>query len=258
MKYSHIYLLLLTLTISCQDGMDTNPGDIEGIARLQKIFENNYNYDQIQVRLENGSDTYTALTDSSGAYSITDVETGTYRITFSKEGFNDHVIKSFLFYPAGIPVQIEQYIRLYEIPLVEISNDSLVMDQYSNFYELHVKGNLVELKGGHSYIRFRAFFSTDPDVDYRNFQYSKIFANIGRMSDNGLDISIYLNDMDYQFEPGSEVYVKCYPTSGIDVSYNTPVGYLHAEGYFVYTPMNQNVSTATHKFEWPMDMQTNN
>lgn len=256
MKRTIPYLLLLILAISCQEGMDTNPGDLEGYARINLIYDYPESYDSIQVLLENNLNTYSTLTDSSGAYVLQDVETGTYRITFSKEGFNDHVIKSFLFYPAGIPVIVDRQIQLYEIPLVEISNDSVFLEEWggASIYTLILNATMVELKEGHRYINFRAFFSTDPNVDFKNHMFTQSF-NLASHYNNEMSISISLNVLDYQFDPGEEVYVKFYPTSASSGEYSTSAGYLHEEGYFVYTSMNQNVSTAIHKFVWPEDMQ---
>lgn len=200
------FAVILFISVSCKKEDVYTPnlkGSIIGTAFLFDEFGKLLN-DHSGIRiLITGYKNFHGKTDFYGRFEIKDVPTGTYTVTFEKEGYGP-LIKSGIKHLGGTPtclINSSYHVRkaFYLIPKspvkfkqIRVSNDtirsSMVVPEHSNLHFSHV----------------RLYQSLTPGVDIHNSKLVQLASGTYYKKDE-ITIKWYNT---YGFEPGTVIYCK--------------------------------------------------
>ena len=217
MKYSiknlTITLVMLTLSPSCTKEIDFNllKGNLKGV-----VYSNGgYSDIPVQVMIEGHNFSKTTTSDNFGKYSFTGVNTGTYNLKFTKEGFGTHYLYGFPFIGGDSVTETVPSVELAHLPDASVSELTLNMtintlhNEYFTLVQKQINWSAV-IKGSAPYLM--AYLSSDANVSYNNYK-QYYFA------EQGFNI-INLSDFDtLQYEKNSTIYVILYPYEMLGSSY---------------------------------------
>lgn len=217
MKYSFVNLavivVLLTIATSCTKETDYNllKGSLNGVV----YSSGEYSDIPVQVMLEGHKYSKTATSDYNGKYSFTGINTGTYNLKFSKEGFGTYYLYGFPFIGGDSVTETVPSVNLAHLPDASISELTLNMTietirtEYFTIINKNINWTGV-IKG--SAPNLMAYLSSDPNVSYNNYKQHYF-------TQQGFNI-IKLSDFDtLQYKKNAKIYMILYPYEMLGSSY---------------------------------------
>lgn len=229
----HIFLILVvSLLVSACEKDDKNElltGKIIGYVELHDRYGYDYNKDTISnhngilVHFKSGNSNFKAYTDSSGRFEINNLETGTYTIQFSKDDYFDHKITGYqfvggneetllndlIFYRGEEVVSPYGLMKKYTFKIEDLQMDTINGD--SLYYSSPKCKLIVDDENIKNKMHFcRYYVSDDPNVSYKNYQYTGFIYFYDANNEGYNSFSWGLPNCYYQF--GTQLYIKCYPS----------------------------------------------
>ncbi|MCT4615435.1 MAG: carboxypeptidase-like regulatory domain-containing protein [Marinifilaceae bacterium] len=208
-----ILISIVLLCLSCDNEVHftTNCGTVMGRVILH---ENNQHekekHNDILVHIEGINPEQKAYTDESGLFQFDDVPTGTYNLSFIKEGFYEHKIISYQFI-GGDSVNIIKPTLMYEKSSIKVQN--LRVDGVEEFNDhttlFTIRADLADKRTNDSNF-FRYFVSADSNLSSANYEHTSYVIN---SSDLELDFKLALDSNLVKSKTGW--YFIIYPSSNI-------------------------------------------
>lgn len=227
-------------------------GELMGRAYLQELAS--YSGDQsVKVSLTNNQGVNrNVYTDSINVFRFTDLETGIYDLTFTKDSFAAYKINGYRFIGGEIPEYIyaEGFfngVGLRELPYIDISDFSYDTIDVAFIPTIYLKANINISKGSAG---FRLFLNNSDQVAFNNY--------ISTLGEEGF-YSHLLDDTTLQiilpavnvkgFKQGETVYIRMYPSA---FNYNVEsYTYIDKETGLDIYPINIENESEVVKFTYP-------
>lgn len=221
-------LAYLTFLLTSLLGCETNTelfeltGDLKGKVRVndQRGLSLPAESAGVEVLVEDLDESFTAITDENGEYLISGISTGTYKVSFSKEGFGYHEIK-YLRFIGGEVAQTANVWLLQESTLkVENINWRFVDPTWLSITGDFVNTATTDFDSETIPKYVFAFISKDSQVsstNYDQFQ-SAGFNNWDQQSVTEFELSIPIGS-DY-FVSGEEYYISLYASHSYSSFYD--------------------------------------
>jgi hypothetical protein len=196
---------------------DTNAlrlkGTLHGNARLYDF--GGYALDNSGITVQFEKTGYSTITEASGNWSMKGLPTGTYNITFSKEGYDSYRVYGFQFVGGGDVYGPNQ-------PLLPLLPTVSILDfKVSNIDRSNVDNLMYSLGGRLSSatkgIGVRIFLGHDSTVSSDPLTYSFTFTMIIDALTGEFDQRAYFATSSltsYGFKRGDRVYMVAYPVAG--------------------------------------------
>ncbi len=208
-----ICLLLAVVFVSLFNGCEgpAGPnlkGDIIGYAVL---IDNNDNYlkDNSEIIVSIDGTFISTITSSDGRFVLSNVNTGTYSISFSKAGYGTMKIVSYPFVGGGQAYL--DHVYLCQIPTYTVTDLSAAISSSG----ITVSG---KINGASSiYRRAALFFSTSTNVSSNPQNYSSYFPIYMYNSDSAFTQNLYNIFTSNNFHSGQTIYLIAY--AGPDIQY---------------------------------------
>jgi hypothetical protein len=186
------------MTIGCQEEIVTPiRGDIIGFIKLLDEKGNEI-VDRSNVRVTLGANHY-VLTDANGKFKYQGLESGTYHVSFEKEGFGTYKRFNFVFVGGNRPA-VFYNIHLVKLPSLEVM--TFEVKALGNF-QVEVSGTMTPTDN----YSFTYFFSKDPMVSNIHYESSygySVCCSPMTAFDNYLSVS------STNFSVGQKIYVSSY------------------------------------------------
>jgi hypothetical protein len=233
MKFS---ILNLSGTLICifLFGLSSCQKDEEAVKPVEKYYSDfkgfAYGYlsnlDYVSVTIENGSMVKKTQTNESGQFVFDSLETGTYNLTFEKEGFGTNKVFGVRHYGFESDTLIKVYAPLYRKAQSTVDKIGIAFhEKYETFY------NLLSLELAISNIvphedNVIAFVSRRSDVskDLYDFYLIKEYTSFwtgGSNQDTYKGIRVPYNEIVKKgYKNGDTVYFKFYTVHRQDMGYN--------------------------------------
>ncbi|MCF8335427.1 MAG: carboxypeptidase-like regulatory domain-containing protein [Bacteroidales bacterium] len=196
-------------------------------------------HSEVKVTATGVDKEYSTLSDSKGRFELTDLPTGTYELSFEKEGFG--VLKQFgVQHLGGKPTILNHFSQdsrdndayfIYEMPTTEVTNLTIENDTlYGDF-------SFTEQEPPQA-IQLRLYFSTEEDFNIQSAQYvqnRKLFKNDTR----------YLRKMDFEnydtpFQQGEKVFFRARIFTQVDMYRLPQYGNSYVDGIDTYYDYESN------------------
>jgi len=219
MKNCLIISFILLFVISCKKEItyEGTTGEFKGT-----VIEYDENYNQISdcsgilVTAEGSDPLLQVTTNAAGEFSIKNLKTGIYDITFTKEGFATYKLVSFQFIGGPEPYICSKKI-LCKLPNVDITSLTIDTILYHNYYSyVQVKGTV---SNDTTETRLRYFISDSPDVSYTNYQatdYESTYSSSGNFGSFSFNISSTILKM---YGKKKQLYFIMYPYGSLSGGY---------------------------------------
>lgn len=160
----------------------------------------------VEVCIEGTKPLITVLTNEKGRFEVKGLETGTYNLSFKKEGYGTHKLIGYQFLGGEVPATV------YQTPLFELTNnqvEDLELTNYDNSFsvQLLVKAS-VHGEGARRYALYRYYLGNTPDVSYKDYLVtSKTYS----YEADRLYFPLQVDTL--QFPVGTEMYMIIYPVT---------------------------------------------
>jgi len=234
-----LYITLVTLLFSSctkktttTDELPTPTQNLQGFVYLYNQFgQYQQSYAGVTVSLDSTS--YTATTDSTGAYTLKNVPAGYYSITYSKPGYGTYK-RSYFEYLADKANQLTD-VNLYQNSTSSITNLKLDSVVYSpTNYGIELTGTISSSASATQYANFILFVGTSPAVSPGN--YAQVYTTSGF---NNISTSFnYLFTPYSTLSAGQTIYIVVYGIAATSNSY-----YVNpATGKYIYTSLGSTPS----------------
>ena len=184
------------------------------------------------VKVENTS--LSATTDQDGYWRIDSLQTGTYDISCSKQGFVTSRVVAYSFIGGGTATLGTNYPRIFPVSTTEIGNLTLEMQEQD---VITVRARIYPLPNQEQPRMIRLFLYHTSEVSHDRYLYTDYLAPYYRDVDaNGFftyDIPTWYFSRDFDVDNISTYYGKAYGMSWYDFGYPD----IHT-GLYVYPSLN--------------------
>ncbi|MEM9679579.1 MAG: carboxypeptidase-like regulatory domain-containing protein [Bacteroidota bacterium] len=215
-------------------GDPTNPTSANITGSVLLFDEANNSLDNSGMLVTVAGLGLSALTDTDGGFTITNVPFGTYTITYEKTGYGTFAIYDLEHQTDGIPTSIET------IPFLGQESTTVVTDLSSSIAGDNITITTSTSPAGSPsdtrYLRF--FYSTS--VSASNTNYDHVSGRIDSDGNPHNHVITTQDLIDMGFESGTTVYVRAYGDSFWSNSYVDPFF-----GFEVFPNININTVLAT-------------
>jgi hypothetical protein len=215
-KLYQIILFFSLLLVACKEETTYHGLSGELTGTIQLMTSQGYTEKDnsgITVTIDGTDPLRSTTTDNKGHYSIQELETGTYNLIFSKEGYGDYKALGYKFV-GGETTDIYGPLYLYHLPTITFNQ--LSIETQANYYNVDIYGSAeVDVAPGENrYINALIFLSKTPDVSFNKYlQYQKAYY----YSSEKLQFSLNL-DLE-KYPPGTKLYAKLYSCTTTTQSY---------------------------------------
>lgn len=206
-----LFSILLMVSSSCEEKVkyDLLTGKLFGTVTLRDQATVVKDAGAVGITVEGISPKKQVLTDKDGGFLIEDLQTGSYNLVFSKEGYTRHKLIGYQFVGGNIPVSVGN-INLFKIQDIEIHNLSLSDAGNADRIRVQITAQL-EFTEEINLITLRFFLSDSPDVSYD--KYLSSYGCYYNSFDKDLQIRMSIDTL--LFPAGSELYMICYPAGNL-------------------------------------------
>lgn len=217
--FSVIFVWLVVVLFSCKKSSDITPAptkaNIIGSVNLYNEGTTPIDKSGMTVKIENTA--FSAITNTDGKFTFTDVPFGTYSFSYEKTGFGTSKKYGIEHSSTG------SYTALPFIPsfgqLSSTQVTGLAASTSSGNIILSVTTNPAGSNGNRRYVRY--FLSTSSTVSHENYSF---YSPSLVVQINPFDITLTPVDLTSRgFTPGQTVYVKAYGDSFWSNDYSDPI-----------------------------------
>jgi hypothetical protein len=208
-----VLLLMMTLVSGCTKEIYYNlmNGNLKGVV----YCSDGITYLPVTVLLEGDELSKTTISDSSGNFLFTGVNTGTYNLKFSKEGFGDYYIHGFSFIGGDSITETAPIVLLSQLPNASVSNlrieEMTVESKFNRICKtIYWKADFTPDKSLTT--QYVAYLGTDKDVSYKNYK----VHSFPTAANNSLELSDYDT---ITFKKNSKIYMIVYPCCELGMDY---------------------------------------
>ncbi len=204
--------ILLVIISACEENKEiqTLTGQLVGFVELIGEVESS----GVEIEVSSGDFETKVTTNEKGQFIIDDLESGSYNVTFNKEGFLQYKIFGHQFVGGGQPTSLGTH-SLF--PEVDCQIQNLQVTAFEEPYHPSVMVTADAMYSDEDlYPSCCVYLSGEPDVSYQNYSttYWERLYKSGEFS-----LGVYVDTL--QFPVGSELYMIMYPCWGVYNDYYT-------------------------------------
>lgn len=205
-RLSAIIVCILLLFNSCteQATYEGLTGRIFGSVSLMDGYSWQSDCSGAEILFEGNNSVRKIISDEEGKFSIDDLESGSYNIIYSKEGYTEHKRVGFQFVGGNIAYPLGG-VALYKLRNMKIDSFRLEKPEYLSItVRLNVTAT-ISYQDEPGWADFIFYMSDSPDVSYRNY------VSSFRLSGVSTEMKFPKTIDTLQFPVGSDFYMICYP-----------------------------------------------